>query len=60
MAQLKTLTHRFMQDESGQNLIEYALIACLIGLAAITSLSTVANSITGAFCYISSKLNAAA
>ena len=59
MANLKNITHRFIQDESGQNLIEYALIACLIGLVAITSLTTVSNAITAAFSNISSKLTAA-
>ena len=59
MANIKIMTNRFIQDESGQNLIEYALIACLIGLAAITSISTVANAITAAFSNISSNLTKA-
>jgi pilus assembly protein Flp/PilA len=34
-----------VQDESGQDLIEYALIAGVVGLAGIATLSTIAASI---------------
>lgn len=45
-----------MQDESGQDLIEYALVAALIGLAAIAGMKSVATSISSAFNSISSSL----
>lgn len=59
MTYLKGTVSRFMQDESGQNLIEYALIACIVGLAAITSMDKVATSLQTAFNSISTKLNKA-
>jgi pilus assembly protein Flp/PilA len=46
-------------DESGQDLIEYALIAGLIALAAITTMSSLGTVINNAFSSISSSLNSA-
>jgi pilus assembly protein Flp/PilA len=43
-------------DESGQDLIEYALLAALIGLAAATSMKGLATKISGAFTSIGSTL----
>jgi pilus assembly protein Flp/PilA len=40
---------RFLRDEEGQNLIEYALIAGLIGLAAVVSLTSVRTSVASVF-----------
>jgi pilus assembly protein Flp/PilA len=51
-----TLT-RLANDESGQDLIEYALIAGLIGLVAVATLQTLATSITGLFGKIQAKLD---
>jgi len=45
------------QDESGQDLIEYALVAALIALAAVASLKTVGTGIIGAFNSVSAALN---
>jgi len=47
------------QDESGQDLIEYALIAALIALAAVTGMKTVGTGIIGAFNSVSTQLNSA-
>jgi Flp pilus assembly pilin Flp len=49
---LKTL-HR---EESGQDLIEYALIGLLIALGAIAGMGTVATSINAEFTKISAQL----
>jgi pilus assembly protein Flp/PilA len=46
-------------DESGQDLIEYALIAALIALGAILSMSALATDINAAFTKIGSTLNGA-
>ena len=46
----------FGKEESGQDLIEYALVAALIALAATAGMSTVASSINEAFCKIGAKL----
>jgi pilus assembly protein Flp/PilA len=45
------------QDESGQDLIEYALVAALIALAAVASLRTVGTGIVDAFNSVSAALN---
>jgi len=45
-------------DENGQDLIEYALTAALIALAATAGMSGIASSISLAFGNIGSKLTA--
>ena len=45
------------RDESGQDLIEYALVLVLIGLAATASMSGVANSIGNAFSSVGNKIS---
>lgn len=47
------------REESGQDLIEYALLAALIALAATVGMSTVASDINNAFVKIGSKLSTA-
>ena len=47
------------KDESGQDLIEYALVALLIALGATAAMSTLATNITAAFTAVSTKLNSA-
>jgi len=46
-----------LKDESGQDLIEYALIVALIALAATAGMSAVALQINGAFTKIGTKLS---
>ncbi len=46
------------KDESGQDLIEYALIAALIAFAAIAGMSSLASSLNVAFSKIGSKVSA--
>jgi len=43
-------------DDSGQDLIEYALVAALIAFAAVGTMRTLAGSINGAFGFISNSL----
>jgi pilus assembly protein Flp/PilA len=45
-------------DESGQDLIEYALVAALIAFGAVAAMGTLANNINNAFSTIGSKLEA--
>ena len=47
------------RDESGQDLIAYALLAALIALAATAGMNVVASDINNAFSKIGSKLEAA-
>jgi pilus assembly protein Flp/PilA len=44
-----SLISKFVQDERGQDLIEYALVAGLIGLAAVVEMSGLSSKIKGAF-----------
>ena len=53
---ISNLMKALHQDESGQDLIEYALIAALIALGAVVGMDTVANEINSAFNIISKKL----
>ncbi len=56
---LRNLISILHEDESGQDLIEYALVCALIALGAIAGMGTVANSINNAFSKIGSELSSA-
>ena len=43
-------------DEQGQDLVEYALLVCLIALAAIAGVNHVATAVTKVFSNISTSL----
>ena len=49
----------FHKDESGQDLIEYALVAALIAFAAVTAMQALASNINNAFSKIGSSLTSA-
>jgi pilus assembly protein Flp/PilA len=49
MKNIKKVFGSFMKDESGQDLIEYALVAGLIGLGAVVAMSGLATKIGSAF-----------
>jgi pilus assembly protein Flp/PilA len=44
-------------DESGQDLIEYALVAALIAFAAVSTMKTLANTINNVFGIIGANLS---
>lgn len=46
-------------DESGQDLIEYALVAGLIGLGAVAAMSSLSSTIANAFGSVGSTLESA-
>jgi pilus assembly protein Flp/PilA len=48
---------RFVTDDRGADLIEYALLAGLISLAAVATLTTLGTSISGLFGRIKDKLD---
>jgi pilus assembly protein Flp/PilA len=50
---------KLQRDESGQDLIEYALIAALIALAAVAGIKTVGTGIATAFTNVTTQLSAA-
>jgi len=46
-------------DESGQDLIEYALVAALVGLGSVASMNSLAGSIANTFNGIGNALTSA-
>jgi pilus assembly protein Flp/PilA len=46
----------FLRDDSGQDLVEYALVAVLIAMGATASMSAVAISVSAAFSSVGSHL----
>lgn len=53
------MIQRFVREENGQGLVEYALIIGLIAVVAIAALTASGGSIKGIFGTISSQLSAA-
>ena len=53
------LLYSLWREESGQDLIEYALLVALIGLAAIAAMGTLATAISSTFAGASSNLTSA-
>jgi pilus assembly protein Flp/PilA len=49
----------FLNDEDGATMIEYALLAALVAVAAIAGLKTLANAMKGTFTKVSTDLTAA-
>jgi pilus assembly protein Flp/PilA len=47
---------QFIRDESGQDLIEYALVAALVGLGAVTALKGLSAKISASFNSVGSTL----
>ena len=45
------------KEESGQDLIEYALVAAVLALAAVAGMTTLASNISNAFSAVGSKLS---
>jgi pilus assembly protein Flp/PilA len=53
---MQSLKDALIADQSGQDLIEYALVVALIALAATAGMGTVATAISNAFAKIGSRL----
>jgi len=53
---MKAVVRRLLQDTEGQDLIEYALLAALIGLAVTTAMTSLDGAITNTFSNVSSQL----
>jgi pilus assembly protein Flp/PilA len=56
---MKQLMQKFVSDESGQDLIEYALVAALVGLGSVASMNSLAGSIANTFNGIGNALTSA-
>ena len=50
------LLRTLLKDESGQDLIEYALIAAIIATGAVAAMGTLATDISTAFTNVGGKL----
>ena len=48
-SRIMRLLNRIVADESGQDMIEYALVAALVGLGAVAAMKGLSNSIKGSF-----------
>jgi pilus assembly protein Flp/PilA len=49
MKNMKQLLTRLMVEDSGQDLIEYALVAALVGLGAVAAMGTLKNAVASMF-----------
>jgi pilus assembly protein Flp/PilA len=56
MNNLKRVISGLLSDESGQDLIEYALVAALIALGATAAMTTLAGTISTALAGVGTKL----
>lgn len=56
---MKNIFARFVKDESGATAIEYGLIAALVGVAIIGTLTSLGTSLNSTFTTVSTKLDAA-
>jgi Flp pilus assembly pilin Flp len=54
---LQAMKDAIIHDESGQDLVEYALVVSLIALGATASMSSLATSFSTAFSKVGSKLS---
>jgi pilus assembly protein Flp/PilA len=57
---MRALFHRFVRDEEGQDLIEYALLAAFIALACVLTMTAVGGGINTLFTKVSTDLTNAA
>jgi len=53
---LQVVTDALLREESGQDLVEYALVVSLIALGATASMKTLAGSFSTAFASLGTKL----
>ncbi len=57
MKNINVVLRNLMTEESGQDLIEYALVAALVGLGAVAAMQGLSTAIKSAFNNIASTLN---
>ena len=56
---MKNLFNRFVREEQGQDLIEYALLAALISLASIVAITALGTAIQSHFTTVGNSVTAA-
>jgi pilus assembly protein Flp/PilA len=55
---MKRLLKRFVQEDQGQDLIEYALLAGFISLVAVTAITNVGKGVNGVYGNINAQVTA--
>ncbi len=56
MQNMKRIMNNLILEESGQDLIEYALVAALVGLGAVAAMGNLANAIKNSFNTVANSL----
>ena len=56
MKNIKRILVNLVHDESGQDLIEYALVAALIALGSVAAMNSLTSSISTAFSTVGTRL----
>ena len=56
---MKNLIARFVRDEQGQDLIEYALLAGFISLAVVTAVTNVGTALNGLYGTVETQVDLA-
>lgn len=56
MKNMKQLLNSLIKDDSGQDLIEYALVAALVGLGAVAAMKGLSNSVGNTFNSVGNSL----
>jgi pilus assembly protein Flp/PilA len=56
---MKIYIRTFWNDEQGQDLVEYALVAALVSVAAVATLPVMGNTISNVFSKITNTLTSA-
>ena len=59
MQNFKQLVNNLISDESGQDLIEYALVASLVALGAVATMGKVASAINSQFTNVANTITSA-
>jgi pilus assembly protein Flp/PilA len=59
MQNFKQLVNNLISDESGQDLIEYALVASLVALGAVATMTSLGTAIKNSFTSITTALTTA-
>ncbi len=59
MKNMKQIAKSLMSEDSGQDLIEYALVAALVGLGAVAAMKGLSNSIGNTFNGVGNSLTSA-
>lgn len=54
---MKSLVRKFMNDESGATMVEYAILVALISVAAIIIIAVVGNKVENAFNSVNTNMS---